>query len=403
MKDKIMLLLCFFCLIFKTLQAQSPEKPLSFSMPDAPLKEILTLIEKETGFSFVYNENIDLSQKKSIAVKDRSLAFVLPIVFQNTGIAWKINGKHIVLQKETKKITVSGYVSDKKSGETLIGASIGEIGNSRGTITNNYGYFTFSLPEGETGLQVSYVGYQTGKLFLPLTKDTLIYVKLEQSAWLQEVLVDAETNKPFSSLPGVVELTGADILKTPAAMGESDVIKTLQLLPGVQTGVDGTAGIYVRGGGLDQNLTLLDGVNIYNINHFYGLFSIFNGDAVKKVSLYKGSFPARFGGRLSSVVDVRTKDGDLRDYHGNISISLISAHLNLEGPLVKDKTSFSLSARRSYIDAFFQGIKLFSDDYIPTIYFYDLNAKINHKFSAKSRLYFSFYSGKDSMSKMKLR
>jgi outer membrane receptor for ferrienterochelin and colicin len=359
-------------------------------------------IETATDFSFVYNENIALSQKKNIAIKDKSLTFTLSVVFRNTGIRWKINGKHIVLQKETKKVSVSGYISDKSSSETLIGANIGETGSNSGTVSNNYGYFTLSLPEGKTELQVSYIGYQTEKIPLFLRKDTVLNIRMEQSVRLKEVVIEVGKNKPFTPSSGVIELTRMDILNTPTLMGEPDVIKTLQLLPGVQAGVEGTAGLYVRGGGPDQNLTLLDGVNVYNINHFYGLFSIFNGDAVKKVTLYKSSFPARFGGRLSSVIDTRLKDGDMHNYHGDISIGLVTSHFNLEGPIVKDKTSFSISARRSYVDALLQGIKLLTneeeyDSFVPSAYFYDLNAKINHKFSDKSRLYFSFYSGKDKM------
>jgi hypothetical protein len=394
---KYKLILCLLFISFKTLYAQEPDKLLSFTLQNASLKEIMTHIEKETDFSFVYNENIDLSQKKSILVKEKSLTSTLSSIFRNTGISWKINGKHIVLQKESKKISVSGYISDKSSNETLIGANIGETGSNSGAATNNYGYFTFLLPEGKTELQASYVGYQTKKIPLSLTRDTIIHIQLEQSAWLKEVVIDAETNKPFNPSSGVIELSMEQIKSVPTAFGEYDVLKAIQMLPGVNAGVEGTSGIYVRGGGPDQNLTLLDGVNVYGTNHFFGVFSIFNGDAVKKVTLYKSSFPARFGGRLSSVIDTRLKEGDMKKFQGNIGIGLLSSRLNLEGPIVKDKTSFNFSARRSYVDAFLRGARLITDETVPIIYFYDLNVKLNHRFSDRSRLYLSIYKGTDMM------
>jgi hypothetical protein len=328
------------------IRAQDKEQPISFSLHNATLKEIIAQIEKETGYSFVYNENIDLSQKKSVSDK-ALLNAVLPVVFQNTGINWKIKGKHIILQPET----------------------------------------------------------------VALRKDTLHYNSPEQSIGLQEIVVDADRNKLFNALSGAIELTEKELFQTPTLMGEPDVMKTLQLLPGVQAGVQGTTGLYIHGGDPGQNLTLLDGVNIYNPNHFYGMFSIFNGDAVKKVSLYKSNFPARFGGRLSAVMDTRLKEGDRQHYHGDLSIGLISSHLNLEGPIIKDKTSFFVSGRYAHFNAFFQAWNLITDnnrDYSSysytnnsrddySYYFYDLNAKITHQFSDKSRLSFNFYSGKDKM------
>ena len=181
---------------------------------------------------------------------------------------------------------------------------------------------------------------------------------------------------------------------TPSVLGETDVIKTLQMLPGVQAGIEGSAGLYVRGGSPDQNLFLLDGVPVYNVDHMFGFFSIFTPEAVKKVTMFKGSFPARFGGRLSSVVDIRTNDGDMKNYHGVFSIGLLTSKIQFEGPIIKNKTSFNISARRSYLDWLISPF-MTSDEKI-TYHFYDLNAKINHRFSDKARLYLSVYNGNDN-------
>lgn len=389
-------LLTFFLLtgLFK-LSAQEANT-VTYTGKNQSLQTIIRSIESQTGYSFVYNESIYLEQKKSLDFENLSPEDALKRIFEGTGIRWSINQKHIILQNETKRITISGYIVDAQTGESLIGASVYEPGSSRGTVSNNYGYFSFSRAGGSFPLEISYVGYHKQQFDFNLDKDTLIQVRMEPSGLLQEIVV-SENNKPFSSATGLIELSREQIKNTPAAFGETDVLKTIQLLPGVQAAVEGTSGIYVRGGGADQNLILLDGVNIYNTNHFYGIFSIFNGDAVKKVTLHKGSFPARFGGRLSSVVDIRLKDGDMKKYHGSASIGLLSASLNLEGPIIKDRTSFNISARRSYADAFLRTARLFTDETVPIIYFYDLNAKVNHKFNDKSRLYLSFYKGKDLM------
>ena len=365
---------------------------------NASVKEIIKAIEQQSDYSFVYNETLPLNEKKQVYVQSLLLEDALKTLFHNTDIQWKMSGKHIILQKASQRTTLSGYITDKTSGETLIGASVLDAQSRKGTITNNYGYFSFPVPNESTEIQISYIGYKSITLPVTFLKDTLVYISLERSAWLKEVVVDASAKRGFSP-NHFMEFSMKDIQNTPAAFGEADILKTLQLLPGVQSGVEGTSGMYVRGGGPDQNLTLLDGVNIYNTSHFFGLFSIFNADAVKKVTLYKGSFPARFGGRLSSVVDVRLKDGNMQNYHGNISLGLLSSHFNLEGPIVKDRTSFNISARRSYIDAFLYAVKALrpKDEAIPIVYFYDLNAKLNHKFSDKSRLYLSVYNGRDKL------
>lgn len=387
--------LVLFLSIYLLATAQT-KKNISIDVKDISLKEITKKIEAQTDYSFVYNESVDLSIKKSVSVKDKPLAEVLKTVFTRTGIVWKISGKHIVLTKQARtNVVVSGYVTDSESGETLIGATIGDKNSGSGGISNSYGYYSIRIPSGEVELQASYVGYKAVSKTIELLNDTVINFKLPQGEYLKEVVVT--DTKRFSPSGSSIELSASDIKAMPAIMGEVDVIKSLQLLPGVQSGVEGTAGMYVRGGGADQNLYLLDGVSLYNTSHVFGLFSIFNGDAVKKVTLHKGSFPARFGGRLSSVVDIRLKDGDMYNYKADLTIGLLSSRLNVEGPIFKGKTSFNFSARRSYIDMFLRGAKKFTDDVVPILYFYDVNTKVNHKFSDKSRLYLSFYKGLDKI------
>ena len=314
----------------------------------------------------------------------------------------------VATAQTSKSHTISGYVTDGKSQETLLGASVYDAATMKGSVTNNYGYYTLKLADGPVDFRASFVGYDPYQARLTLKNDTVINIALTQSNQLNEVTVTAramESNVKGTQM-STIELPVLQLKKVPALFGETDVIKALQLLPGVQSGTEGSAGMYVRGGGPDENLILLDGVPLYNVNHAAGFFSAFNADAIKNVTLYKGNFPARFGGRLSSVVDVRMKDGDMYEYHGNVGFGLIAAKLNVEGPIVKGKTSFNLSFRRTYYDLFTAPminymVKLESESGKNSgwggYYFYDLNLKLNHKFSDKDRLFFSFYSGDDKV------
>ena len=311
-------------------------------------------------------------------------------------------------QNNAKSHTISGYVTDGKSQETLLGASVYDASTMKGSVTNNFGYYTLKLPEGQVDFRASFVGYESHEANFYLKNDTVINISLEQSNQLNEVTVTARAidNNVKGTQMSTIDLPVMQLKKVPALFGETDVIKALQLLPGVQSGTEGSAGMYVRGGGPDENLILLDGVPLYNVNHAAGFFSAFNADAIKNVTLYKGNFPARFGGRLSSVVDVRMKDGDMYEYHGNLSIGLIASKVSVEGPIIKGKTSFNLSFRRTYYDLFTAPImnyvvKQQTDDRKSSAwggyYFYDLNLKLNHKFSDKDRLFFSLYSGDDKV------
>jgi uncharacterized protein YerC len=302
-----------------------------------------------------------------------------------------------------QNITVSGYITDAKNGETLISASIFDSNSSKGTVTNSYGFYSLTIPKGVVNIQYSYVGYSNGNAQFKLSKDTVINIRLHESTELQEVVVVGSRKEigVKGSQMSAIEVPISQIKSIPSLFGETDVIKALQLLPGVKSGTEGSAQMLVRGGGPDENLFLLDGVPVYNVNHAGGFFSLFNADALKTVTLYKGSYPARFGGRLSSVVDIRMKDGDDKKIHGNVTVGLISSKINIEGPIIKEKTTFNFSARRTYADILAQPIiKLAASQSGATnasagYYFYDLNAKINHKFSDNDRLYLSTYMGDD--------
>lgn len=308
-----------------------------------------------------------------------------------------------VVQAIAQKATVSGYINDAKSGERMIGTAVYEKASFAGTTTNNYGFFSLSLPLGKAEIIVSYLGYEQKSVTISLTHDTIMHFNLEQSVrQLDEVTVTAagHQSKIESSQMSMIDIPIEKFIKVPVLLGEADVLKVIQLLPGVQSGTEGSSGIYVRGGGPDQNLFLLDGVPVYNASHLFGFMSVFNPDAVKSVQLYKGGFPARYGERLSSVVDIRMKEGNEKEFHGNFSVGFISSKLSLEGPVTKDKTSFIITARRTYADVIarpFIAIANEDNDYSSTggYYFYDINGKLNHKFSEKSRLYLSSYLGRD--------
>lgn len=296
-----------------------------------------------------------------------------------------------------KKHTISGYVNDKETGESLIGVNVIWKEKFQGTTSNTYGFFSLTLPEGEVNIDFSYIGYELTSKTINLNKDIRLNIELTSSSTnIQEVTIVGEETVVERTQSSIVEVPVEQIKNIPALLGEVDVLKAIQLLPGVQSGGEGTSGFYVRGGGPDQNLILLDGVPVYNASHLFGFFSVFNADAIKNVRLTKGGFPSRFGGRLSSVLEIDMKEGNMKKIEGEGSVGIISSKLTLQGPIIKDKTSFIISGRRTYIDILAQPFIRQSNDGNPAGYFfYDLNAKLNHKISENDRLYLSAYSGKD--------
>ncbi|GGA99447.1 TonB-dependent receptor [Puia dinghuensis] len=298
--------------------------------------------------------------------------------------------------------TVDGTIRDKKTGEVLIGATVSllEIPRS-GIMSNAYGFYSISASPGHYTLLVSFSGYQPDTVIINLDKNLLLPIELTTASnQLAEIVVSAQKrndNTISSPLMGVQKLTTTDIKNVPVLFGEKDVLKTIQLLPGIQFASDGNSGFYVRGGGADQNLILLDEATVYNPSHLLGFFSTFNSDAIKDITVYKGGMPAEYGGRLSSVIDIKMNDGNNKDYQFGGGIGLISTRLNAEGPIVKDRGSFTISGRRTYADLF---LKLSSDSSVSnnSLYFYDLNIKANYRFDEKNRVYLSGYFGRDNLS-----
>jgi hypothetical protein len=296
--------------------------------------------------------------------------------------------------------TVSGTVRDSASGETLIGASLVLLEQPRSAVlSNSFGFYSINAPTGHYKLVVSFAGYRTDTLVVGLDRDLLLNLQLNSAtSQLQEVVVSANRNDANVSKPlmGVQKLSVTEIRDIPVIFGEKDILKTIQLLPGVQSAGDGNSGFYVRGGSIDQNLILLDGATVYDPSHLLGFFSVFNSDAIKDVTLYKGAIPAEYGGRLSSVLDVKMNDGNSKDYSASGGIGLIDSRLTIEGPIQKDDGSFIVSARRTYADIF---LKLSKDTNTNrnSLYFYDLNAKANYKLGDKDHLYLSGYFGQDHL------
>ncbi len=297
------------------------------------------------------------------------------------------------------KYTLSGYIKDAFSGETLIGATLSVKGNNKGISSNQYGFYSITLTEGDYTLVASFVGYRTQVLNINLAADSMLNISLVSGASLaEEVIVTARKrdNNVKNAQMGKISLPIEQIKSIPAFLGEVDLLKVVQLLPGIRNAGEGTAGIYVRGGGPDQNLIMLDDAVVYNTGHLFGFFSIFNSDAIKNVSLIKGGMPAQYGGRLSSVLDISMKEGNNQQFQTEGGIGLIASRFSVQGPIKKDKSSFIVSARRTYVDAVTKPfISKSSQFYGSGYYFYDLNAKLNYKFSDKDRLYLSGYFGRD--------
>jgi CarboxypepD_reg-like domain/TonB dependent receptor/TonB-dependent Receptor Plug Domain len=297
------------------------------------------------------------------------------------------------------RFTVSGFIKDSLNGETLIGASIAVQGKTKGISSNQYGFYSITLEEGEYVFISSYIGYQPKILQLKLDGSKQLNVNLLPKISLsQEVIVTSKKRDANvkNAQMGKFTLPIEQIKSIPAFLGEVDLLKTIQLLPGIRNAGEGSAGLYVRGGGPDQNLILLDDAPVYNTGHLFGFFSIFNSDAIKNVTLIKGGMPAQYGGRLSSVLDISMKEGNNQKYQVEGGIGLIASRLSIQGPIKKDKASFIVSARRTYIDALTKPfIKPDNQFYGSGYYFYDLNAKVNYKFSEKDRVYLSGYFGRD--------
>lgn len=294
------------------------------------------------------------------------------------------------------KFTISGTIKEQSSGELLPGVLVADVKTKQGTYSNNYGFYTITLDSDSANLIFHFLGYNPFAYKAKLTKNVVLNVDLvPESIEMKEVVISAEQQRKISeeTQMSTIDIPVDQIKKIPALFGEKDVLKVIQLLPGVQKGSEGQSGFYVRGGGPDQNLIILDDATVYNVSHLFGFFSLFNGDALKSVELMKGGFPARYGGRLSSVLEMQMKDGDKNKLHGEAGIGLIASRLTLEGPIKKGKSSFLVSGRRTYIDALIY--PFLPKDNRGGYFFYDFNAKVNFELNERNRLFVSGYFGKD--------
>ncbi len=304
---------------------------------------------------------------------------------------------HVGLSQD--RVTLSGYIKDANSGETLIGAVIRVDELKISSYTNNYGFYSLTVPAGTYTLNISYQGYQDVSKRVPLNVNQQLSFEMNsRSSVIEEVVITGkkENDNVTSAQMGTLNFSMEELKSVPVIFGEKDILKTIQLLPGIASGGEGSSSFYVRGGGGDQNLILLDEATVYNSSHLLGFFSTFNSDAIKDATLYKGGIPAQFGGRISSVMDISMLDGNNKKFAAEGGLGLIASRLKLEGPIVKDKSSFMLSGRRTYADLF---LKLSKDETVnkSKLYFYDLNAKMNYKINDRNTLYLSGYFGKDDL------
>lgn len=380
----------------------------SVSLKKQPLHEVCRHLEKEYGILFAYSRDIvKMSQPVDIDVKNVPLKRVMEMLFEENGVEYKKIGEQIVLTvKKKEQRTINGYIEDGRTGERLIGATIYSPVLQVGTVTNQYGFYSITTKKDTLTLIVTYLGYDPLVLRLEDKMSRQIKVQLTPSNMLKQVEVSESTPKlQDQTQMSRVSLPMVSVKAMPKLLGEADVMRAMMSMPGVSGGREGASGLNVRGGSPDQNLVLLDGTPVYNPSHAFGIFSVFNPDMVKNVELYKGAFPARYGGRLSSVADISLKDGDMRKYHGEVSLGILSAKFMVEGPIWKNKTSFVVTGRRSLFDMYLSDL---ADQELELgekgeffAYFYDVNAKINHIFSPRDRLFISAYGGQDNMKVLK--
>jgi hypothetical protein len=367
---------------------------ITLSIDHSSIKAILDTISKQTGLSFFYSSDlINPNKMVSVHVKNKSLKEVLHLVINDDRLLVMENGNQIIItENRQRNYTLSGTLLEKGSGELLIGVSVSIPALASGGTTNQYGFYSITLPVDSYTVVYSYVGYTPVIKKIYLDKNIQLDMELVASSTLGEVVVHATENKFSNATLSTITVPLAEISKLPSLLGEQDAIKYLMLMPGVQKGNEGNNGMYVRGGGPDQNLVMIDDAIIYNSYHLLGVNSLFTGSELKKSELTKGGFPARHGGRLSSVLDMSIKDGNRESYAGEAAIGLISSRLMFEGPIAKNKASFFVSLRRNYIDY----ISKIIDPVNGTgFYYYDVHAKCNVSLNEHNRLYASTYFGSD--------
>ncbi len=380
----------------------------TLSLENTSLEQIINEIEEQTTYRFILNnDQINIKKRYRIKVNKKGINETIKLLLQNTKIQHQIQERYIILSKKKEKLitkkalqnyTLSGTITDAKTGETLIGAEV-VANQNRGTVTNTYGFYSITLPEGEHSIFINYLGYQIIVNHVNLNNNIRRdYEMTPEEVNLDEVvLVEKEISKSHTRnvLAGVNVLTAAEIKKLPSFFGEPDITRAILTQPGVSSVGEGTAGFNVRGGNIDQNLVLIDEAPLYVSSHLWGLFSVVNTDAIKNMTLYKGGIPARFGGRASSVLDIQQKEGNTKQFSGEGGLGTLFSRVTLGGPIKKDKLNFLVSGRRSYFDIFFP---IIGDEFENTkLSFYDLSTKLTWKINENNKLFFSGYFGADKM------
>ncbi len=381
------------------------DKQLDFSVQNLSIDQALLQLSQKSGYNISFsNDLLPSGRKITYSAQKQSFKAILTTLLQNTSLKYKTIGNQVVLYYQAppkKRYTLSGYITDARTGEKLISATIYDPLTRKGTLSNAYGFYSITLPEGIYTFRFSYLGYQALQQKTQLAEDIEQDISLDPSLTLTEVVVIAnEQNFRATEDISTDQIALEQFESLPSLGGEEDLIRMSHLLPGVQTGADGVGGIHIRGGNADQNSILLDEVPVYNPAHMVGVFSIFNSSAIKNAELIKGNFPARYGGRLSSVLNVRTKDGNNKQLGGEATLGLTSARLTLEGPLKREVGSFLVSGRHSFVNAFIRPVsEQIKEDNgqrgFSKYKFYDINAKLNMAVGKQDALLLSFYTGRD--------
>lgn len=381
---------------------------ITLRLQQTPYAVVLAEIERQAAVTFSYESSLlDGLPRLTATFANRPLADCLARLFDPVGIDWRMTGSMVVLKKKPRRRTVRGFIRDADTFDALVGASVYDPDTREGLPSNSEGYFDLAVSPGPHTLYFSYIGYRSHPVRLSASeRDTVLDIRLVSNASLREVVVtptEVEDESVRSLAMGAIRVNRQVLRTLPVLLGEADVVKTLQLTPGVASGTEGMSSLFVRGGAADENLFLLDGNPVYSVGHIGGFFSAFNPESVQEMSFYKAGFPARYGGRLSSIVDVSTREGNLREYHGNASIGLISGTVSLEGPIVKDRTSFHFSLRRSWVDvlaapafALYNRIRKKDGESLRLRYaLHDLNLKLVHYFTPRNKVYLTVYNGLD--------
>lgn len=392
MNKKLLWLLSMLALF---LQVQAQQNKINLNVSSAPVEEVMKLLTDNYGYQFAYSSNqVNVKKRVSIRVSDETIENTLKLLFTGLPVGYSVSGKNVVLfYSSIYYTTLSGYLREKGTGELLIGAVVNSQPLVAGAMTNAYGFYSLTLPADTYTFYFNYIGYKPVSQTINLLQSQSLNIELEAVTNLSEVTVSAQSDKPHLKLNSI-DIPLAEIKDVPAFLGEKDVVKYTMLSSGVQKGNEGNSYIYVRGGGPDQNLILIDDAVIYNAYHFLGLSSLFSGNELRKAELIKGGFSSRYGGRLSSVLDMSMKDGNRERFSAEATTGIISSRIMIEAPIVKNKSSFLISARKSYIDQVSKWLIKEDGSHLNYTY-YDVHAKVSTDLGPRNRVMLSGYIGND--------